>query len=543
MQTTRHDKGRVVGRRRRNALAVLALGLAWSLGACGGPAASISITLGSTSQTLLMGDDEVSLTVTVQRLGGAAGDVTLSASGLPAGVSASFAPAVLSGATTVSTLTLHSSPAAVPTSVSVSVAALGPGLAANAGLTLTIEALTVSGTVVGLFDQPLVGVEVFVGAPGAATVATGADGAFVLNDVPVPYTLTVLDVGGQWAQSFEGLRTPTPRLFPWAAAFDFTGLPTTTVQGTLAAPVPASHVASVCAQGLDQPVFGCTTVAAGMSSYDVDAVWRDGSSVDVRVRALLYEMDGDDMVTNVVGHAAVDTTIDELVVEVVDIAFGAPPTSTTFDTTVVAPGGLTLNGTGVAFHLNALHSQVVPFGPSASTTPSLVAPVFAGTTYTVYATASAADVTTSIAWRSGLAAGASVSLTLPPAPSVVGPADAATGITHATVFRVALPTEGAQLFAFAPEWPAVGPSFYVTTTADRATIPDLSAYGLTLPAATEYNWQTLHTPGIADADDMVTGAGYGAGYMALYAATSGYGEGPGGDGGITTGAIRTFTTN
>lgn len=511
-----------------------------ALAACGGPSASITLTLDASSAALLVGDDTVDVDLTVQRVATTA-DIVLTATGLPTGVTVTFTPDTLAGGATGSVLTLTSSASAPEGTHPITVRATGTGVAAETTLTLTVTSLTVSGVVVGLLDQPIAGVSVAVGTNGPIDI-TSADGSFDFADVTVPYDLHFFRAADGWAHSFLGLRTASPTVRTASVAFELAGLPQTTVEGTLAAVVPASHRAVVCVQGLDEAVYGCDTVSAGDSNYVIDAVWRTSPIADVRVRAVMFGLDVDGNVTSVTGHVAVDATLEDLVPETVDLTIGAAPATTTLHPTFVVAAGLTLDSVGVAARLSEHATHDVPNVDGATTTPTLVAPSFVGASYLAHATAVGGDGSVSVAWHVGLPNGAAPTIELPAPPAMAAPADGTTGVTTATTFDVNPPTAGLQTFWFSGAMPG-SPQFLVTTSADQVRIPDLAAYGLALPGGTSYVWTVLHTPGLTQPDDAVTGAGYYGGFMQMTAAVGGFGGGAAENGAITQTGERTFTTN
>ena len=95
-------------------------------------------------------------------------------------------------------------------------------------------------------------------------------------------------------------------------------------------------------------------------------------------------------------------------------------------------------------------------------------------------------------------------------------------------------------FQFNPMGP--GPSYAVTTTDTSVTIPDLTAQGLALPAATGYSWSVFATPEILDMSQAVTGLGYIGAYVELAYALSLGGPAPSADGMISLSESRQFTT-
>ncbi len=102
------------------------------------PSPSISVAVGSTVTLARSGSASIPLTLT--RIGGYADRVTLEASGLPAGVVASFDPSTLIAGATASTITFTaSSSAAIATSV-VTITASGTGVPTiTSGVSLTVS--------------------------------------------------------------------------------------------------------------------------------------------------------------------------------------------------------------------------------------------------------------------------------------------------------------------------------------------------------------------------------------------------------------------
>ncbi|HUF25547.1 MAG TPA: hypothetical protein VMM18_01100 [Gemmatimonadaceae bacterium] len=100
---------------------------------------SIGITLGSSALSLVQGQSGT-VSVDVSRSGGYSGAVTFSISGQPAGVTAAFNPASVSG-TTGSVLTLSAAATTAPGTYTISVTGSGTGVSnASAALTLTVSA-------------------------------------------------------------------------------------------------------------------------------------------------------------------------------------------------------------------------------------------------------------------------------------------------------------------------------------------------------------------------------------------------------------------
>lgn len=132
----------------------------------------ISLTLGSQTLEVAQGaSNTVSITVARNDFDG---DVTLSASGLPSGVTADFTPGTLSGGATGSTLTLSASGAAATGDASVTITASGEDVDdATATLTLTVT----EGGVFALEATPA-SVSVVRGSTANTTISIARDAGF-----------------------------------------------------------------------------------------------------------------------------------------------------------------------------------------------------------------------------------------------------------------------------------------------------------------------------------------------------------------------------
>jgi hypothetical protein len=77
----------------------------------------------------------------------------------------------------------------------------------------------------------------------------------------------------------------------------------------------------------------------------------------------------------------------------------------------------------------------------------------------------------------------------------------------------------------------------VITGGGSATLPDLTAYGVALPASATYQWQVFGFPTFADVDEAASQADGFLSSWRLYTSWL-----PWGDGAVTQSAIATFTT-
>lgn len=133
-------------------------------------APTITVSAAPTALPLAPGSITTS-TITLARTN-YSGDVTLAATGLPSGVSASFAPATLTGGTLTSTLTLTASAGASLGSQTITVSAAGTGVTtATVGLTLTVA-------VAPNFTLAATSVSAAQGTTGTSTVTIARTGSY-----------------------------------------------------------------------------------------------------------------------------------------------------------------------------------------------------------------------------------------------------------------------------------------------------------------------------------------------------------------------------
>jgi hypothetical protein len=134
---------------------------------------AIAISLGESATTLAQGGTGTS-TVALTRTN-YSGDVALTLSGLPAGVSAAFDAATLSGSTASSTITFAASKLATPGTATVTVTATG------AGVTAATTTLALAVTVTGTYALSATSANIFAGSSGPSSVTITRTGGFAQN--------------------------------------------------------------------------------------------------------------------------------------------------------------------------------------------------------------------------------------------------------------------------------------------------------------------------------------------------------------------------
>lgn len=517
------------GLRRSLPLTLLA---ALLLAACG-PSPAITVQVGDASIQIVVGGTETT-EVTLTRMGGATADVTLDASGAPDWVSVAFAPPTLSGDTLTSTMTISTDeddPSAGATSFTLTVTAVGTGLTSSDEVTVETELLTVTGRVVNAMDEAITGASVAV--DGGAPIVVDANGEFEGPDVTIPYDLVVFDAVAGWAHVYEGLTTTDVTLM----SIDDFGATTnsTTVSGDLSAPVGANQVGVVCVEGIDVAMIGgCTQVTAANTAYSVNVSWSGSATTSARVRAWVVDVDGDGATTGFAFEGQTAVNITDGVAALADVALGAGPDATTVDVTITPPVGLPLNGSVVVYNYAPFGGAAFP-GPVPSDMYSVTLPDVPGTTAALVALAAGGDSQV-YGWTVGEEGAGELNLVMPDPLTYLAPADAAAGVNTSTLFRVNNPSGSAPTFLFSD----TTISILVSSNSSEISLPDLSAYGFGLPAATSFDWQVIVTPHLETVDDLVA-AGWVADLIQLQYMLSG-GASLTEEGGLSAVSGREFTT-
>ena len=477
--------------------------------------ASIVLGVDDANPVVLRGDS-IEILVGLTRLAGLTDPVDLSVAGLPANVTASFAPPTLVGAATESTLTLMAAALATEAIAAFTITGTAGTVSDEIDVTLTVDSLAVQGHVLGPLQQPVIGATV---ASQGETTFTNANGAFNIEGLSLPYDVVVSSAAGDGAvHVYEGLSTPTPLLRPFFTSF---GLPSpsqgTTISGSLlGGALGADEVVVACVEGLAVAVYGCDTLAAGESLYSISAAWFAGSAASVRLHALHFEVDADDLPIAYLGYETMTLNLVDSVGTLFDLYFDPVPADTLTGTASIPlafadSGALVLARFGP--NLSVPLAELDGLGATFQT----LVPVLPGLSYDVAVFAGLTPGGGAYTWKHdvGLDAGA-FDVALPAQP--VAPADAAIGVDLTTSFS-STAVGGARTYLWIPD--AGGPVLGLTTTRTAVTIPDPALGGFAYPAGAAYSWTVLGHGD--DGVDAAAAGGYADFFDLLITATGGGG--------------------
>ena len=276
---------RSVRMRRRTLTAVLALTLACSDYDNGPnpPADPGSIQIAASGSVTIAPAQNGSVTVTLTRAGGFTGDVTLTVSGLPAGITATVTPPQLSGVTTTATINLAVGAAVAPGAHAVTVTATGQGITqANATFQITVPpapSFTVSVPSTG-FTIPTSG----AGTLDVTLQRTNFTGAIDLSLLNPPAGVTATftpqsTTGNSAVMTVLVNPTATPGVIPLIMRARAQGLTDRTVQFdlTIRAPAAGNRVEYQFCDPASAPMF--FAFQDGTGAWQVVPPVTQGSSV------------------------------------------------------------------------------------------------------------------------------------------------------------------------------------------------------------------------------------------------------------------------
>ncbi len=340
--------------------------------------------------------------------------------------------------------------------------------------------ITVAGTVTDERGAGVPGAKVII---GGQSTTSGTDGSFTIPSVAPPYDATVVAEGGKTVSVFRGVEDAAPVL--WFVA-SHGSLRSATVSGRVTAasqPQPGVRVFS--------PSRWSTSSSSG--DYSMLTVWTGDVSTTLPFRALLTGLDpvsakptayafGSRSVVVTDGGTVTGQDIDVALVPSGRVTGETTPDGdldlTTSQFTVVARFA---DGTAFAAYEKAFSFSDMLVGPF-----DVVIPTLPGAGIHLGYGASGTSGGRARARANVVPGQAGVSLALPLIPVGTAPANGASGVGHGTAFGWTSPNAGGTTYLNVDC--AGGASYRIHGGASAATIPDLSAHGVSLAAGASCTW-------------------------------------------------------
>lgn len=467
------------------------------LAACGGPApATLSLVPDLTTALVIRGDS-MEVPVTVSRSGSAVVDLTVL--GAPPGVTAVFDPPTLAAGVNQAMLVITVSPAAEEGVSELILSAVSGELSASADVDLEVTSLTLSGRVVGMLDVGLPFVYVF--SQGQDTI-TAADGSFELSGLSTPYDLVLVvdDGGDEIVHVYQGLSSATPVLTSFFGVLFGPSPPprdaTLTGEVLGGAILPVDHNAIICAEGLDQVVYGCVIVPELDSGYMLELFWSGSVQTSVRIHAFQVELGAGGEVVAYHGYVTEDLDLNDGDNEVLDLDIDSAVATGLFEAEVVQQDGSLLSAGYLL--VNVTPRLAIPMTVVMGPVIEAPVPTGSGFSYGLVLEGGAGLVS-----RTGLGLdGGEITIPLPP--TQLAPDDGAVNVGPSTTFHAYVPEDHAVTYMWNPS--AAGPMVLLTAF-DGAPVhlPDLTGTSAAYPPGASYDWQLFASLLPEEGSDEVTG--------------------------------------
>jgi hypothetical protein len=366
------------------------------------------------------------------------------------------------------------------------------------------------------------------GANFSVNLVTDADGNFAVANVPTPYDAMVLDSPYGVTVSV-GLTSATPTVLDMSFLDIFDrGMALTgpggsaslsgTVTGGIGLPMPGGYMTSVifASPELQTHMMEADSIT-GDYSTDEYSLGFDGSPIPIswsgpttttgtlhalQSQALIY---GQPITYSGYGFKENVSLANGSAVTGHDIALTAV-TPATFAGTYTPPAGYTVETEMVAMKFGSGGLMLIGLDSSASEAFSYSTPNIPGATLVLASTATKGDYAYSLVFSAGLAVDATGVAVASPA-AAEGLAVSTSEVTTGTQFSwtavpgaVHLVVIGSTSGYYRPV-----PNYVFLTSGTSATIPDLTLFGLSLPASTDYTWVVYGVGPYADVEAASAG--------------------------------------
>lgn len=414
------------------------------------------------------------------------------------------------------------------------------GAAADAGSVSdggTEGPLVVSGRVIDFFRRPVPGVPVSI---GERTVETDADGRFSIADVESPYDAKLmlrtirLNSPSRYGYVFEGLMRADPTLQVYSALVErsASSLDLTILNADL--PGDSDRMVLLGFASPDAR-FLETSIQREVLSILGEPAWTGPAEISGPVHALrIISSDGFAGSPPAVYEAHQASTLSardgEVAELVLDLHASIVPTASVSGSVT----GGTLDARSNAVALRFEDGAVLPLIDESGVAPSFeyLVPAFEGSSLTV-AAVDGVIAPYAVAWRDGVAPGASdVVLNVPNPVTLTAPQSGAP-VTPSTLYSWSSLGQTARTFVWRVEFRDTFEGMLVITSRTQIELPTFPD-GFTVPAGTPYSW-SVETHGDAASADALAGRD---GFLAPFAVVDPYPIGPARGSGYYTESAR-----
>ncbi len=368
--------------------------------------------------------------------------------------------------------------------------------------------VTVAGKVIGQNGVAVAGVPVLI--TGKVSTNTDANGNFSVASVTTPYDVDVVDATNKVALVYKGLTRTDPTLVFLGSS------PGTARHGTINGQISGpGFTPNQGANDITRVVFAspeatssATTSLSGAFG-PIGLSWYGPTATTGNLYALQWTKDANSLPVasgykgyGVRSGIAINdgSTLNNQFDTLQAVA------TTQFTGTITIPAAYTLSSKALFLRVSQLALISLLSDGTTNAAPSYYTPNIGGATLLFQITAIKSAGNGTAYYKTGVSPGATgVGITIPAAPDLSLPVDAATGVDTTVTFSWTPMTGGIHLLLLASSG---NPGYYILTSGTSATIPNLKGLGLGLPSSGAYTWEVYGFGPFATADDAAGAAGF-----------------------------------
>lgn len=359
--------------------------------------------------------------------------------------------------------------------------------------------ITVNGSIRDFADQPVAGAAVLI--PGKQPVTSGTDGSFSIAGVTTPYDVTFIVSSAHLASTYKGLTRTDPVLHFFEQFFSSAN--TATISGSV--PVVSGRTTRVIYVSGDMSWY--TTSNAGSGTYNINVSWRGTSTT----------LNGTIYVLRWVNATGIPTSYDAYGDRALTVSAGGSfqgnnftagqltdPAEMNISGSVTRPSGnYSLNQRELSLGFGNSNTFLASEYGTLGDNLSYTVPNVSGATFGIAASASFGS-RSAFYFKSGITAGSqSVTITLAEAPQLSLPVNGGTGIDTTTSFLFT-PGGGTGVNFVQLGGSGSDPAFFILTSNNSFTIPNLAQQGLGLPSNRSYSWFTIRLYPFSSMDEAAS---------------------------------------
>lgn len=375
------------------------------------------------------------------------------------------------------------------------------------------QAVTVTGRVIDVHGQPMAAATVVIGSQPATV--TDADGRFSVAGVVPPFTATVVGADQQSVTVYEGLSASTLTLTLLATLRDVS---TAGLSGAVSGGNPNHDALHAPFVGFASSEVGATgvTVPAMTDTFSFSVSWPTQQSTTGTVFALQPTRDSTGKAVSWDAFGRLDHVTLNPNSDVSALAITmSTVSSSTLNGAVTVPTRYAVDQVSAVLELDPVGALEILNSTSGSTSFGFNVPMVPQSSYAVVAWGhpqNRVNDATSLAIAPGRMPGDNaISVPLAPVPSLAVPADQANAVDVHSSFVWSLASPGSVFDLRAVKTSSGTPlQIDVVTSGSSTTLPDLSAIGVAVPAATQFEWQVIGFAPFNDINEAATTAELGA---------------------------------